>query len=190
MPTRYNSINDPVLITFLSQGGVAIIPTDTIYGIVGKATIPEVADRISNIKKRGSNKSFILLINTEADLKLFGVPQAASTLAMKHWPGPTSVILPTNEFMYLDPDEDGVAFRLPDDAGLRELVRSTGPLIATSANLSGEKTVSTINEAEEVFAASVPVYVDGGKIEALASRLIKINEDGSVEEIRKGAAQK
>ncbi len=71
-------------------------------------------------------------------------------------------------------------FRLPSPKPLRNLLLKTGPLIAPSANPEGLSPSKNIEEAKKYFGDSVDFYVDGGEIEAKASKLIKLNNDGSI----------
>jgi L-threonylcarbamoyladenylate synthase len=99
---------------------------------------------------------------------------------------PTSIVLdcidPSLE--YLHRGTNTLAFRLPAQAGLRELLLKTGPLIAPSANLEAEPSSETIEDAKKYFGEAVDLYIDGGTIKSKASKLIKLHKDGSVDILR------
>lgn len=65
--------NDTNLINTLKEGGVAVMPTDTIYGIVGQALNKDTVLRIYNLKKRAPEKPCIILIGDIEQLKLFSI---------------------------------------------------------------------------------------------------------------------
>ncbi len=159
---------DAKLIEVLKEGGVTVIPTDTIYGLVGSAFNELAVAKIYALKKRDLNKPLIILISDLADLKLFGV---ALTLVLekklnKYWPGPVSLILPTAN--------GNLAFRLPAKPELQELIKHTGPLVAPSANLEGEPPAETIEQAQNYFGDQVDFYLDGGQLQGKASTLIDL----------------
>lgn len=80
----------------LRKGEIAIIPTDTIYGIVGSALSPEVVEKIYQLKSRNFKKPLIILISSLKDLSLFKIrlTQKDKDFLGKIWPGKVSVILP------------------------------------------------------------------------------------------------
>jgi len=124
----------------LKSGGIGVMPTDTIYGLVGSALSKKTVLRIYKVRQRDLRKPFIVLIGSLGDLKKFGVKLNPRHLAFlrKIWPGPVSVILPCTgrEFYYLHRGTRSLAFRLPKDKGLINLLKKTGPLVAPSANIA------------------------------------------------------
>ncbi|MEK7585601.1 MAG: L-threonylcarbamoyladenylate synthase [Patescibacteria group bacterium] len=163
------------VIKILKNGGVGIMPTDTIYGLVGQALNKSVVKRICEIKQRPKIKSFIVLISTISDLKKFEIKPDKATLEILHqvWPGPTSVAL-TAKF----------AFRLPLQAKLRALIKQTGPLIATSVNPNGLPPAKNIKEARGYFGDRVDFYFAGHKPKSTKpSKLISIQR-GKIKIIR------
>lgn len=162
----------------LSRGGIAVIPTDTTYGIVGSALNEKTVNEIYRLRKRDLNKPFIVLIADKKDLKNFGVllSEAQEKILDRVWPGPVSVILSCSEdkFSYLHRGSKTLAFRLPEKENLRKLIRKVGPLVAPSANPQGHNVAKTIFEAKAYFGHHVGFYQDGGTIVASPSRLIDI----------------
>jgi len=165
-----NVWNDENLIELLRRGGVVVMPTDTIYGIVGRADMIDVVSRISKLKKRSPEKKFITLIADWGETKKFGVDSDAYTIP--EYDKPTSVII------------KDTSFRVPRDEKLRELLHKTGPLIVPSANPEGEPPAETIVEAKKYFGGAVDLYIDGGTLLGKASQLIRLHEDGSVRILR------
>lgn len=177
----------------LKNGAIGVIPTDTIYGIVGSSLIPETVERIYALRKRNSKKPFIILISSLDDLKIFdiSVKKNVEELLKKIWPGKVSVILDLprkNKLNYLHRGTNSLSFRLPDDPSLIELLKKSGPLVAPSANLEGQKESKSINDAKNYFGEGVDFYIDGREIKSKPSTLIKI-ENNKIIVLRKGAAQ-
>lgn len=191
------------LVKILRSGGVAVTPTDTIYGIVGSALLPDMVERIYVLRKRNTKKPMIVLIGSINDLKYFGVTYGlvAKKLMAKVWPGKVSIIFPlpfdkSREYDYLHRGTNQIAFRMPKYPALRRLLKKTGPLVAPSANFEGEPPATTIKEARNYFDPVNPVrtghgvgvdaYVDGGRLTSKPSTLIRI-QHGKIEVLREGA---
>ena len=176
------------LIKTLKENGVAIMPTDTLYGIVGRAENTEVVDRIYKLKKRAPEKPCIILIGDINELVKFSIyiENKNKKLLEKYWEGPTSIILdsPEERFAYLHRGTKTLAFRLPAKKELRELLLQTGPLVAPSANPEDLLPAENIEKAKEYFGDSVDIYIDGGEIKGKASKIIKLNNDDTVEVLR------
>jgi len=162
----------------LRQGGVGVIPTDTIYGIVGNALDPKVIARIYKLRKRNPQKPFIILIPSILVLKKFGVKlNAYQRMFLKEaWPGPVSVILkiPSKKYKYLHRGTGSLAFRIPDTPTLRALLVQTGPLVAPSANWEGRPPAHTIKSAQDFFGSGADFYLDAGRVAGKPSTLIDL----------------
>ncbi len=177
-------------VEILKNGGVGVIPTDTIYGLVGSALKEDTVERITKLKKRADNKAYIVLIGSIKDLNIFGIrlPEATKEFLEKVWPGKVSVELFSDlpEFKYLRNPDNTNAFRMPDNRELLELLKETGPLVAPSANISFKQPAKNIEEAKEYFGDQVDFYEDGGELDSAPSTLVRIVGD-KVEVLREGA---
>ena len=176
------------IVSILSGGGVAVIPTDTIYGLVGQALNPVTVERIYGIKKRAPEKPCIILVSDILELSCFAVTlsEIQKEKIKEYWPGPVSVIVDIEDtnFEYLDRGTGTLAFRLPGREDLVEIIKQTGPLIAPSANPEGMTPAGNISEARAYFGEAVDAYLDGGDISGKASKIIKLEKDGGVTVIR------
>ncbi len=179
-------------ITLLKSGGVGIIPTDTLYGIVAIASNPEAVERVYAVRSRDAGKACIVLIADISELEKFSIDLSLKEKAWMEniWPGKVSVILPCldERFSYLTRGTGHLAFRIPDDESLRTFLRETGPLIAPSANPQGENPAETIAEAKEYFGDTVDFYIDGGSLQSKPSTIVKLEND-CVTVIRSGAVE-
>ena len=171
----------------LMQGGVGVIPTDTLYGLVGSALIPEAVDRIYDLKHRDSKKPLIVLISDLVQLEQFGIELSQGLLVQlgAYWPGPYTIILPTldDQFEYLSRGTDTIAFRLPSNEELCALISEVGPLVAPSANTEGVPPATTVEQAQKYFGTDVEFYIDGGELDNKASTILRLDGD-AVEVIR------
>lgn len=177
-------------INILLQGKIVIIPTDTIYGIVGSALNPQIVEKIYTLRKRNLLKPMIILISSLDDLEKFEVKitDKQKEFLKKNWPNPLSVILScySKKFAYLHRGTNSLAFRMPKDENLLNLLKKIGPLVAPSANIEGEKPSETINMAKEYFSDAVDLYIDRGIIRANPSILIKLDKEGKTTVLRQG----
>ncbi len=173
------------LIATLRHGGVAIMRTDTIYGIVGLATHEATVERIYRSKQRTPTKSPIILIGDISQM-FDRYNDMISAIFPTYWPGPNSLILPSsNAPTWIIRDNASVAYRLPADQALRKLLIETGPLIAPSANPEGAPPALSIVEARAYFGAHIDHYEDGGICRSpAASRIYKVNPDATVTQLR------
>ena len=175
---------------------MVVMPTDTIYGMVGKAQEEFVVNRIYTIRKRNPTKPCIILIGDIYELEKLSVilTEEQKTKIKEYWftpsgvegSGPTSIILdcPDPSLEYLHRGTKTLAFRLPAPKALRDLLLKTGSLIAPSANTEAMPPPQNILEAKKYFGDQVDLYIDGGTIKNKASKLIKLHKDGSVSILR------
>lgn len=176
----------PKLAASLNEGGVAVIPTDTIYGIVAQAANESAVEKIYKLKQRTPTKPFIILISNLDDIRDFGI-QVDETLTEQlnhYWPGPVSIILGCKNphFGYLHRGTQSLAFRFPDNENLRDLIEHTGPLVAPSANPEGLTPAKTIEEAEAYFPEGVDMFLEGPTNDT-PSKIIRISGN-NIEVIR------
>lgn len=178
------------LALLLKEGVIAVMPTDTIYGICGSALNKQTIEKIYKLRKRSPQKPMIILISNFDDLKIFGIELNNKEIKIlkKLWPGKVSVILEMKKyfkkFKYLHRGTKTLAFRLPKPKWLRNILKISGPLVAPSANWESYEPAKTINEAKKYFGNNV-VYYDGGKIIGKPSTLIKL-KNGKIEILRQG----
>ncbi len=175
-------------VKILKEGGVGVMPTDTIYGIVCSALSKKSVNEVYHLRKRSPDKPVIVLIGSKLDVRMFGIKlePKTSNILNRFWPGPVSVILhcESKKFLYLHRGKKAIAFRVPADAALRRFLNKTGPLIAPSANFESEPPAKTTKEAKKYFGNKVGFYIDGGKFNRNPSKVISI-KDGEIFVIRK-----
>lgn len=176
----------------LKNGGVGVIPTDTIYGIVGSALNKNTVKKIYSLRKRNLKKPMIILISSIKDLKLFGVKIDLKTKRMLFniWPNKISVILPckNSKYSYLHRSSGSLAFRFPKNKKLINFLKITGPLVAPSANIDRFKPSESIKEAKRYFDDKINFYIDFGIKRSIPSTIVKIHKK-KVIVLREGAVK-
>lgn len=178
------------IVQLLKLGKICLIPTDTIYGIVGSALNPQTVEQIYQLRKRAKDKPFVILISALNDLYQFNIKltDKQKEFLQKNWPNPLSVVLPIegDQFKYLHRGKNSLAFRMPKDSQLLKLLNQAGPLVAPSANFEGEKPAETIEAAKRYFGEHVSYYIDGGEIKSQPSTVVRLNEGGETTVLRVG----
>lgn len=163
------------VIPLLKEGGIGVLRTDTLYGIVADAMNEKAVERVYVIKGRTPTKPPIILIS-EVD-QMLTLNEQLSPLFKEMWPGKNSLIVPApGAPAWLVRSGDSLAYRMPENPLLRAFLASVGPLIAPSANPEGEAPAMSISEAKAYFGGSVDFYVDGGTVtDDSPSRLYRVN---------------
>lgn len=177
-------------LSVLLEGGVVVLPTDTVYGIVARAEDPKAVAKLYDAKHRHGKPGTVIAANVEqlADL---GIDAKQLSQVAHLWPASVSVILQDHpELAYLDQGAHSLAVRIPQAPDVRTLLLKTGPLLTSSANMPGQPPATTVAEAQAYFADRVDAYVDGGLIQdAQPSTIVRIKPDGEIEIVRQGAVQ-
>lgn len=179
-----DSFNDSI-VSLVKEGGIGVIRTDTLYGIVGRADNELAVERMYEVKGRTPTKPPIVLISS-IDQLLDEYDGVTIDQLGRLWPAKTSVILPAIKApAWLTRGSGSLAYRIPDDQQLRDLLAKTGPLIAPSANPEGEHPAMSINEAQAYFGDEIDFYVDGGMVtDDTPSKLYRLQSDGGMERLR------
>jgi L-threonylcarbamoyladenylate synthase len=153
----------------VEAGECIVLPTDTVYGIGADAFSAEAVQRLLNAKGRGRDMPPPVLIGEPGLIRALAVevPDQAKDLIARHWPGPLTVICRIQPSLRMDlgDSKDTIALRLPDHELAREILRRTGPMAVSSANLSGQPAALSCDEAIDQLGDSVAVYLDGGELD-------------------------
>ena len=178
----------------LKRGGIAVIPTDTIYGLVAKASDKKAVEKVYKVRGRDKNKPCIVLISSFSDLKNFGIKleENQRKFLEEVWPGKISVILPCTsaKLKYLHRGKKSIAFRMigKRNKNLFNIIKSIGPLIAPSANPQGMPPATKRSEARKYFGVSVDAYVCVGTKISKPSTLVEYKK-GKLVILREGAVK-
>ncbi len=152
----------------VADGRCIVLPTDTVYGIGADAFSGEAVQKLLDAKERGKDMPPPVLVAEPSMLRALtsDVPKDAAALAKKFWPGALTLILKAQKTLHLKVGEtDGtVAVRVPDHDAARALLRATGPLAVSSANISGQPAPTTCDGARAALGDHVAIYLDGGTL--------------------------
>jgi L-threonylcarbamoyladenylate synthase len=176
--------NDPALAALLQRGAIGVLKTDTLYGIVASARDRGAVERVFLVRGRDRNKACIILIADMTDV--FDKPDMRLEEFMgQQWPGPVSVVVASPSAPdYLQFSDGSIAYRLPADDELRALLKTTGPLIAPSANLQGKPPAKSIDEARAYFGEKVDFYADSGEVTNVEPSQLWTYKDGDMQRLR------
>ena len=173
----------------LNRGGVAVIPTDTVYGLAARPDFEEAVDRLYTIKGREAKKPIALLASDVEAIGRFGYPVEgkARELAEKYWPGALTMVIGRSPSPGASARQEG--FRIPDHAKTRELIAACGGVLrVTSANLSGRRPATDAPQALADVGLSADYVVDDGVSPGgVPSTVVRVAADGSIEVLREGA---
>lgn len=172
-----------------TTGVVGVIPTDTVYGIVARAIDKEATDRLYALKQRANKPGTIIAASVDQLIEL-GIPRRYLVPVADFWPNPISVVVPSvPTLQYLDQGKMSLAVRVPDSEKLISLLKATGPLLTSSANITNQLPATTITEAVAYFGDSVDFYTEAGandNTNQQASTIIRIVDD-AIEILREGS---
>ena len=153
----------------LKKGGLAAIPTETVYGLAADALNGEAVAKIFAAKGRPMDNPLIVHVAEFEDIERFAlvreIPEAAKKLAKVFWPGPLTIIMKKGGVI---PDEvsaglDTVAIRLPSHPSARAIIKAADtPLAAPSANLSGSPSPTTAQHVMNDMDGKIDAVFDGG----------------------------
>lgn len=181
----------------LGRAQLAVIPTDTVYGIAADAFSAAGVRKLLTAKGRTAQSPPPVLIAgiEQLDALSAQVPAPVRQLADDFWPGALTIVLTANPALSWHLGETGgtVALRIPDQELTLELLRETGPLAVSSANKTGEPAARTSDQAHDALGESVRVYLDAGETpgDGLASTIVDAtavtDDGGELRVLREGA---
>jgi L-threonylcarbamoyladenylate synthase len=174
------------------RGGVVAFPTDTVYGLSCSLMDPLAVEFVYRLKRRPSHLSVIALIpETDAVYPLVdALPEVAEALMKRFWPGPLSIIFKASPLVPLRVrgERGTIALRVPKHPLSHALLEAVGgPLVSSSANLSGQPPCADAVEIVRVFGNQIDVILDGGPAPTTQPSTVVDISSGRVELVRPGA---
>ena len=168
--------------TGLTEGGVIVVPTDTVYGLAVLPTFPESVKRLFAIKSRPDSVNLPIMVAGIEQLDSLGAkisPSAKTLLESGYVPGALTLVFGIDAARAPDwlKHRDEIAVRIPDDAFLLSVIRQTGPILATSANRHGQDTPPVVAGILEQLELKPDLAIDGGSIDTVPSTLVNCNVD-------------
>jgi len=152
--------------TAVLSGDLVVLPTDTVYGVGADAFSPAAVARLLAAKGRGRSMPPPVLVGSvrAASALVEDLGSWGQQLIDEFWPGGLTIVCRAQRTLNWDlGDTKGtVAVRMPEDPVALALLKETGPMAVTSANLTGQPAATTAQQAREQLGDSVAVYLDGG----------------------------
>ncbi len=154
-------------VALLMAGEVVGVPTETVYGLAGRAADPEAVASIYAAKGRPSTNPLIVHVGSLQEAKILAVfDERARSLAAAFWPGPMTLVLPMKADADLAPGitagRGTLALRVPDHDVMQALIAAAGPLAAPSANRSGHISPTTAAHVVTSLGDVVPLVLNAG----------------------------
>ena len=165
----------------ISNDEIVGIPTETVYGIGVNPNSQDAVNKIFKLKERDEDKPLSILISSFHDIHKLGVTSVIPEVVELYWPGPLTIIVETTlQF------SDGVGTKSPNTIGIRvpdndstiELLKETGPLAVTSANISGGVDIKSHIDAKNNFGDAVKYYIKGKALHGSGSTIIDLRVEG------------
>ena len=156
------------------------IPTETVYGIGVDPLSQAAVDKIFNLKERDENKPLSILVHSFHDLIKLKIISKVPEIVELYWPGPLTIIV-ESELNFAD----GVGTKNPNSIGVRvpaneltlELLKKTGPLAVTSANISGQEDITNEKDAESLFGDKIGHYLQGSALHGSGSTIVDFRDE-------------
>jgi L-threonylcarbamoyladenylate synthase len=153
-------------VTAVLNGELVVLPTDTVYGLGADAFSPTAVTRLLTAKGRGRDMPPPVLVGTvrAAAALVEDLGPDGQQLIDEFWPGGLTIVCRAARTLSWDlGDTKGtVAIRMPEDAVALDLLRETGPMAVSSANLTGMPAATTAVLARDQLGEGVAVYLDNG----------------------------
>ena len=151
----------------IESGGLVVLPTDTVYGLVCDPRLPEAVDRIYQVKGRQRGLPLALLLHdmSQANTYVEDIPEAAVLAMQQFWPGPLTVVVAdrSEATATVRAKKSSVGLRLPAHVVPRLVAGSLGVALAsTSANRSSQPAAITAEQALDHLQGLVQIVLDGG----------------------------
>jgi L-threonylcarbamoyladenylate synthase len=156
------------------------IPTETVYGIGVDPLSQAAVDKVFNLKERDENKPLSILVHSFHDLIKLKIISKVPEIVELYWPGPLTIIV-ESELNFADgvgtKNPNSIGVRVPDNELALELLKKTGPLAVTSANISGQEDITNEKDAESVFGDKIGHYLQGSALHGSGSTIVDFRDE-------------
>ena len=175
----------------LEQGGIIVLPTDTVYGIAADATNKKSVKRLYDIKKRDKNKALNILVSSKemARLCVRTLNDISEKLIDSFWPGALTLVVEKNEYIssIVTASKDTIGIRMPQNDITLAIIEKLGkPIACPSANISNRPSGTNISDIREDFLNDVDMYIDDGQAHiGIESTIVRVY-DNYVKVLRQG----
>ena len=173
------------IVACLANGGVVLLPTDTVYGLAVSPTFEKSIDRLFALKRRPRTVNLPIMVASDTELEPLGFEISESARRLLRSPLiPGSLTLALGFKSDYRPDwlkgRDEAAVRIPNDERLLEVLRKGGPLLVTSANAHSAETPDNVQAILDQLDGAPDLAIDGGILRTTASTLVNCRVDPPV----------
>lgn len=176
----------------LQQEEVVAFPTETVFGLGVKYGSHEALDRLMEAKERDYSKAITLMISKKEDIEKYAyINESARKLIDHFMPGMMTLVFKKKESVdnYMTNGKETIGIRIPDSEYVLGLLERVGPMLVTSANLSGRPNTTTTLEALRQLDGRIALVVDGKTTDNIASTVVDVSENG-IKILREGKITK
>ena len=182
------NINEIVNVIKAKQ--LAIVPTDTVYGIIGDALDEAVIHKVYEAKKRDYSKPLILMVSDISMLKKYvlEINDLEQRLIERFWPGKLTILFKKNELIsdLITSGSDLVGIRFPDNKELVDVIKKFDkPLISTSCNISTKDVITNVSLIEKELLDKISYVYDCGEMGDVSSTIVQV-VDNKINILREG----
>ena len=154
-------------VSALKRGEVAVLPTETVYGVGVAVACAPSPDVLFEVKRREKRKPISWLVSEREDLLRYGtgVPEFARVLARTFWPGPLTLVVKASSLVSpaFMSSEGTIGLRMPNNECALSLIKAVGcPLATTSANVSGGEPTGSFGQVDEKVTSQVAAVLSDG----------------------------
>ncbi len=163
----------------IETGKLVVYPTETVYGLGADALDPAAVEAVFAAKRRERAKPISLAVaSVAAASAVVRLSDRERQFADRFLPGPVTLLCERRESVpdVLVAGRDRVGLRVPDCEFALSLAERTGPITATSANVSGRPAASRVDELDAEIRERAAVVVDGGETPGSASTVVDVSE--------------
>ena len=170
------------IVACLENGGVVLLPTDTVYGLAVRPNFDKSIDRLFALKRRPRNVNLPIMVHADSELEPLGFEISESARRLLRSPLiPGSLTLALGFSSDYCPawlvGRDEAAIRIPNDERLLAVLRKAGPLLVTSANAHSADTPDNIDDILAQLDGAPDLSIDGGLLRTTASTLVNCRVD-------------
>ncbi len=175
-----NELDIDKLLKVLNDGKIALLPSDTVYGLFADATNSESIKRIDDAKH--SNKPHLILVSSLEMLKEYTseISDLQKKIIDKYWPNTLTILFKKNDKIddNLTKGSEYIGIRMPNNKFLLDLINKFNkPLISSSANITNEKVITSVDLLDEELKSHISYIYDVGVLNDMASTLIKVENN-------------
>lgn len=189
MKTRVGKFQDQELIQEIKNSNVVAFPTETVYGLGVISNSKEAFEHLVETKKRRPDKPFTLMLSKKEDIEKYAKISLNTKRVIEHFmPGEITILVPPREHLdsWITLNSKYIGIRISGMKEVSQLIDQVGfPLLVTSANISGEKTLNSFEETYRVFNGKISYIVNGKTSSKLPSTIVICDEN--IELVRLGS---